>query len=236
MNAQNVGIKTTSPKAPLDVNGTININKEIYLEGTETNIGNAGNTGDLLAGNGTGKTQWRNFNLPAGYGDLILSNSYVGSTSTGTVISGTGNAPTLSVPYTADQGMTTPKAWQQINQITTPFTISKTTNISNIAVQTMVQINTSSTASFACGIFIDDKLKTVRTGNLSGGAGSYILFNVNTSLINQPVGSHTLKFACVERNVPTGTSLAFGQPIDTSNLNNDMAETAYSISVLEPGF
>ncbi len=47
------------------------------------------------------------------------------------------------------------------------------------------------------------------------------------------LGEHTIKFACAERNIPTGTTLNIGKPIITTNLNNEIAKTSSVILVLE---
>lgn len=231
----NVGVNTTKPRTSLDINGTLNVKDEINLGGTDLNSGNAGNRGDLISANGSSNPVWKNFDLPAGYGNsLILNATYLTSAEAGVLFNGTNQSGSLSVPYTEDQDMTTPTAWKEITGVAQTFTVTKLTNSTNISVQTLAQVAGGSRGSFGLGIFIDDKLKFVRAGIVTGGAGSYKTLNINASIPNLAVGSHTFKLAAIERSIPVGSTISVGEPVTTSNLNNRMAATSVSIKVFEP--
>ncbi|UOU99901.1 hypothetical protein MUU74_08090 [Chryseobacterium daecheongense] len=231
----NIGIATTKPRTHLDVNGTMNVKNDIKLGGTDLNSGNSGTFGDLISANGNNNPEWRNFDLPEGYGNsLVLNATYLMSSETGVSFAGTGNSAVLSVPYTQDQGMTTPTAWKEITGIAQTFAITKTISSTNISLQTLAQSNSDVLTSFGCGIYIDDKLKFVRTASITGVAGSYRTLNLNASISNLSIGNHTFRFACVERNISNGITVSIGQPTVTTNLNNKMAATAASIKVYEP--
>lgn len=234
----NVGISTTKPRTNLDVNGTMNVKNDIKLGGTDAAAGGSGTLGDLISANGNNNPQWKNFDLPQGYGNsMILSAMYLNSSETGVALVGeTTTGSPYSVPYNEDQNMTTPTQWQEITGVAQTFTITKITSSTAISVQTVAQSNTANGTSFGCGIFIDDKLKFVRTGTISGAAGSYRTLNLNTSLPNLSVGNHTLKFACVKRNISNPIYIvSVGQPSQgQTNLNNKMAATSATIKVFEP--
>jgi len=231
----NVGINTIKPRTNLDINGTLNIKSEISLGGTELSPGNAGNIGSLISANGSSNPVWKNFDLPAGYGNsLVLNATYLASAETGVLFNGTNQSGSLSVSYTEDQGMTTPAAWKEITGVARTFTVNKTTNSINISVQTLAQVAGGSRGSFGLGIFIDDKLKFVRAGIVTGGASSYKTLNINASIPNLSVGDHTFKLAAIERSIPIGSTISVGEPIITTNLNNRMAATSVSIKVFEP--
>lgn len=233
--AGNVGIATTKPRTTLDVNGTVNVKNEMRLGGTDSNSGTAGNTGDLISANGNNNPIWKNFDLPAGYGNsLVLNATYLISAEAGVLFNGTGQSATLSVPYTEDQGMTTPTTWKEITGVAQTFTVSKATSSTSIAVQTLAQVAGGTRGSFGLGIFIDDKLKFVRTGNVTGGSSSYKTLDINATIANLSVGNHTFKLAAIERNIPVGSTISVGEPVITTNLNNKMAATSVSIKVFEP--
>lgn len=51
-NAQSVGVNTTSPASTLHVNGSIQVDGEIYTGGNDKTLGHAGNIGDFLVSQG----------------------------------------------------------------------------------------------------------------------------------------------------------------------------------------
>ncbi|MGE8431525.1 hypothetical protein [Chryseobacterium joostei] len=231
----NVGIATTKPRTNLDVNGTINVKNDIKLGGTDLNSGNSGNLGDLITANENNNPTWKNYDLPAGYGNsMILKSTYLISSEAGVSFNGTNNANALGVPYVEDQGMTTPTTWKEITGVAQAFAITNATSSTNISVQTLAQSDSNTKTTFGCGIYIDDKLKLARTANISGTSGSYRTLNLNASISNLSLGNHTFRFACVERNINTGITVSIGQPIVIANLSNKMAATAAFIKVYEP--
>lgn len=226
-----VGIGTEKPHTTLDINGTTNVSKEIRFNGTDAKIGTAGKQGDLISGNALNNNFWKNFDLPEGFLEgMVLTGSYVNSTFNGVSFPGTSSSSTLAVPYTKGQAMAS--HWKELSDLNQKIKIVKSVNLVTVSVQTLVQTNNQN-SSFACGIYLDDKLDFVRLGTVNTGAGNYRTLNLNATLLNMDLGEHTIKFACAERNIPTGTTLNIGKPIITTNLNNVMAKTSSVILVLE---
>lgn len=226
-----IGVGTTIPHTDLDINGTTNVSKEIRLNGTDAKIGAAGKQGDLISGNALNNNFWKNFDLPEGFLEgMVLTGSYVNSTFNGVSFPGTSSSSTLAVPYTKGQAMAS--HWKELSDLNQKIKIVKSVNLVTISVQTLVQTSDQN-SSFACGIYLDDKLDFVRLGTVNTGAGNYRTLNLNATLLNMDLGEHTIKFACAERNIPTGTTLNIGKPIITTNLNNEMAKTSSVILVLE---
>ncbi|MDH1604106.1 hypothetical protein [Empedobacter sp. GD03739] len=226
-----VGIGTEKPHTTLDINGTTNVSKEIRFNGTDAKIGTAGKQGDLISGNALNNNFWKNFDLPEGFLEgMVLTGSYANSTFNGVSFPGTSSSSTLAVPYTKGQVMAS--HWKELSDLNQKIKISKSVNLVTISVQTLVQTSDQN-SSFACGIYLDDKLDFVRLGTVNAGVGNYRTLNLNATLSNMALGEHTIKFACAERNIPTGTTLNIGKPIITTNLNNVMAKTSSVILVLE---
>lgn len=228
----NVGVGTTVPRTTLDVNGTMNVNNEINLGGTNSAVGNSGTVGDLISANGIANPTWKKFDLPNGYLDgLVLRASSLKSTTVGASFNGLG---ANGVPYTENQAL--PTDWLEITGVGEPtFSITKATNIVNIFVQTVAQVTgTDATGSFGCGIYIDNQLRFTRTGIVSGASGSYRILTLNASIPNLSIGTHSYKFACAQRNVPTGSVLTIGQSQNTAVLSATMAGTSSSLKILEP--
>ncbi|WP_413533976.1 hypothetical protein [Empedobacter brevis] len=225
-----IGIGTEKPHTSLDINGTTNVSKEIRFNGSDVKIGSAGKQGDLISGNGLNNNYWKNFDLPEGFLDgMVLSGSYVNSTYNGVSFPGTADS-SLPVGYSKNQSMGS--HWKELSDLNQKIKIEKSVNLVTISIQTLIQTNNQN-GSFACGIYVDDKLNFVRLGTVNEGAGNYKILNLNASLPNMGLGEHTIKFACVERTIPTGTTLNIGMPVNTNNLNEEMAKTSSLILVLE---
>lgn len=233
-----VGVATTSPQATLDVNGTTNVNNEINLGGTNTSEGSSGTAGSMISANGLANPQWKNFDLPSGYLDgLVLSAAYIKSATQGVTFIGTNDSEHLSVGYSKDTAK--PSHWKDFPELNQTFKVNKSGNIVNISVQTLAQINSASNSSsllgsYGCGIYIDGALKFVRTGIVTGASGSYRTLNLNASIPDLSVQSHTFQFACAERYIPTTVTLGIGTAVNTVTLSPEMAGTSVTIKVLEP--
>lgn len=226
-----VGIGTDKPHTTLDINGSTNVSKEIRFNGTDLNIGLAGKQGDLISGNSLNNNFWKNFDLPEGFLEgMVLSGSYINSTFNGVSFPGTANSAVLAVKYDKGQEMTS--TWKELSDLNQKIKIAKNVNLVTISIQTLIQTNDQN-GSFACGIYFDDKLNFVRLGTVNTGQGNYKTLNLNATMSNLSLGEHTIKFACVERNIPLGTTLNIGKPIFTTNLNGEMSKSTIVILVLE---
>ncbi len=136
----------------------------------------------------------------------------------------------------------TANPWKQIPNINKNVNIFSPTNNVTINVNGIVQVqnpnNNTTTNSYAVGVFIDDKLTTVRNYIITAPSScTYMDFNIMSTAENLSVGSHNVKVYAILRNntnnsnVPT---LYFGDKISTcTNLSSDMARTIMNIQVSE---
>jgi hypothetical protein len=237
VNAQ-VGINTPTPTNILDVNGDINVRQEVRTGGTDLLKGSAGAAGSILHNNtDLGANDWKTIKIADGQGSMSLFSVNTMSDKTG--ISFTGNNGSTSA-YTEGESISTlvsnePK-WVALPEIDYAFIVTSANNKATFSFQTTVQKTGTSSASFACGIFIDNQLRAVRTDVLLGDSGTYKIFNLNATLANLAVNTNTkysVKVACSKRAI-TGTTLGIGRAVNTTFLNSDMSQSVLSVSVLQP--
>ncbi|REC48957.1 hypothetical protein [Chryseobacterium pennipullorum] len=226
-----VGIKTTTPVNTLDVNGDISIRKEIRTGGTDLVKGSAGNPGDILHNNSTiAANDWKTIKIADGLGSMSLFSMNTIADQTGVSFSASGSP----VPYYEDDALT--GNWTALPNATDTFSVTNNNNKVTFSFQTTAQKvnNGTASASFACGIFVDSKLKAVRTDVLLGESGAYKIFNLNATLTNlPPKNNYVVKVACINRTL-NSTTLGIGRPVDGTFLSNDMAQSVLTTNVLQP--
>ncbi|GEN68935.1 MULTISPECIES: hypothetical protein [Chryseobacterium] len=231
MNAQ-VGIDTPNPTNKLDVNGDLNVRKELRTGGTDLLKGSAGTSGDIFHNNSTMATNdWKAIKIADGQGSMSVFSINTVADQTGVSFSSSGSA----VPY--NEGDPLAGDWTVLPTALDNFSVTNGNNKVTFSFQTTVQKTAKGSASFACGIFVDDRLRAVRTDVLLGGAGAYKIFNLNATLSNlTPKNKYVVKVACIKRTL-SGTPipvLGIGRAVDTAVLNNDMAQSVLTTSVLQP--
>ncbi|NIF05519.1 hypothetical protein F3J23_08700 [Chryseobacterium sp. Tr-659] len=228
-NAQ-VGINTSAPTNTLDVNGDLNLRKELRTGGTDLLKGSAGNAGDIFHNNSElTVNDWKGIKIADGQGSMSLFSMNTVADKTGVSFT-TPNGQTL--PY--NDGEALAGNWTVLPEAVDTFSITNAVNKVTFSFQTTVQKTGTSSGSFACGVFVDDKLRAVRTDVLLGETGAYKIFNLNATLANlTPKNKYSVKVACIKRAV-TGITLGIGRAIDTNNLNSDMSQSVLTTSVLQP--
>ncbi|UKB84282.1 hypothetical protein LF887_01120 [Chryseobacterium sp. MEBOG06] len=225
-----VGINTPSPTNMLDVNGDLNINKELRTGGTDVLKGSAGTAGDILHNNSTlTANDWKTIKIADGQGSMSVFSINTVADNTGITFSGNNG---LTNPYSDGEALGT--NWTVLPQATDSFSVTNGTNKATFSFQTTVQKTGTNSATFACGIFIDNKLRAVRTDVLLGDTGAYKIFNLNATLTNlNPQNKYTVKVACTKRAI-SGTTLGIGRAVDATYLNSDMSQSVLTTSVLQP--
>jgi len=227
-----VGINTSSPVNMLDVNGDLSVRKEIRTGGTNLLKGSAGEAGTMLHNNtDLAANDWKSVKIADGQGSMAMFSMNSVSDKTGAVFNN-GNGSTA--PYS--EGDALGSTWIVLAGNTDTFSITNMTNKVVFSFQTTAQKtgNTTSSSGFACGIFVDNTLRAVRTDVLLGAEGTYKIFNLNATLTNlMPKNNYSVKVACTKRNLNSGT-LGVGTAVNTTFLNSEMSQSVLTTSVLQP--
>lgn len=228
MSAQ-VGINTPNPVNMLDINGDLNIRKELRTGGTDALKGSAGMPGDILHNNSDmDANDWKSIKIADGQGSMSVFSINTVADQTGVSFSGQNGD---SVPYYEGNSI---NGWSVLPGTTDTFSITNSVNKVTFSFQTTVQKSGANSASFACGVFVDDKLRAVRTDVLLGESGAYKIFNLNATLANlTPKNKYTVKVACIKRAISSNT-LGIGRAVNTTYLNSDMSQSVLTTSVLQP--
>ncbi|MBL1221959.1 hypothetical protein JET18_13985 [Chryseobacterium sp. L7] len=230
-NAQ-VGVNTANPVNMLDVNGDLSVRKEIRTGGTNLLRGSAGAAGTILHNNAEMNTNdWKSVKIADGQGSMSVFSLNTVSDQTGAIFT-TPNG--LTEPYT--EGTTISSAWTVLPGTNDTFSITNSSNKVAFTFQTTAQKtgNSNNSSGFACGIFVDNALRAVRTDVVLGSEGSYKIFNLNATLTNlNPKNNYAVKVACTKRNLNSG-KLGIGTAVNATFLNNEMSQSVLTTSVLQP--
>ncbi|PTT21939.1 hypothetical protein DBR28_20020 [Chryseobacterium sp. HMWF028] len=228
--AAQVGINTPTPTNMLDVNGDLNIRKELRTGGTDVLRGSGGTAGDILHNNTDLNTNdWKAIKIADGQGSMSVFSINTVSDKTGVSFSGNNGSTN---PYSDGAPLTTD--WSVLTGTIDSFSVTSQINKATFSFQTTVQKTGSNSASFACGVFVDDVLKAVRTEVLLGDPGVYKIFNLNATLTNiTPKNDYKVKVACTKRAI-SGSTLGVGMAVNTTFLNSDMSQSVLTTSILQP--
>lgn len=232
LSSAQVGIKTANPVNMLDINGDMNLRGELRVAGSNSIASVVGpantiyhNNSDLIA------NDWKSIKIADGQGSNSLSFMNTVIDRQGVKFSGSNG---VIAPYV--ENTTLDNSWTVIPGAVDTFMVTNTTNKVVFSLQTIVQKSTNGnlSISFACGIFVDNKLRAVRSDVIVGGDGTNKIFNLNATLANlTPKPSYSVKAACAKRNLNSGT-LGIGTAVNTTYLNADMAQTVLTTSVIQP--
>lgn len=230
-NAQ-VGINTAAPVGTLDINGDLNVRNELRIGGTNTVKGDAGAAGTIFHHNADlNINDWKRIKVADGQGSMSIFFINTLTDQAGATFSGSNGSVT---PYVENSVID--NTWTVLSGTQGTFSISKPTNKVVFTFQTTAQKNGNgnSSSGFACGIFLDDQLKAVRTDVVLGTDGSYKIFNLNATLTDiVPKNNYSVKVACTKRNLNSGT-LGIGTPVNLTFLNTAMAHSVFTTSILQP--
>ncbi|WP_353103052.1 hypothetical protein [Myroides odoratus] len=244
-NAQ-IGINVSEPLANLHVNGNIQITKDIRFGGDSSVAGNAGNQGQFLMSNGENiAPQWTTLNIPiVPAGSFSMTNSYVMIDKIGVNL----NEGAEKRKYELDEyidivNINDPyAAWHILTELNHFITIQSSSNKVNFTLQTMAHLSdkvSSPTAipefSYAIGVFVDRKLKSVKPFNILG-KKNFDVVTLIATVENLTIGDHQIEIAVIPRRKDsyyTG-NLAIGRPNDESdNISPFMSYSSLKTDVFE---
>lgn len=250
--AQKVGINTNTPQATLDVNGVIQVRKEIRLGGQAGTTGNPGSTGQAFVSQGTGKSPiWSPVGLDVSLG-FGITQSVVLTDSVGVLY--TKEISSLTAEYLENSELSTAAGWTELEKLRSEIKPTKANNRVVVTLQTIAQTANSTflaDAEVAIGIFVDGKLKSVRHIHVGGSSMTFTVGTLFDSFENLPVKenneSYTIQVAFANRynklqskTNSTGTPSAKDYYImvgkstsDVSNTSNRMNMTSLKLELYE---
>lgn len=243
LNAQ-VGVNTSTPRSDLDIQGPLTIRGHIRTAGTDQVKGSTGRNTNLLVSNGNGNApEWKSLRIPVIKPNrfyLLFADSYSDRS---------GVRPTTvtgKTAYTYD--MTLPSNWSTITGLTKDFTVTNSSSKVFFLYEAVVHSNSATQyqgIDFACGIFVDNRLKGVRVADLHNPTSTQYPFNtftlVATTQTPLSVGTHQVKVACTRRENYAANSNTSAAAIgigtnasnNTTNVNNFMAQSSLRVEVFE---
>ncbi|WP_160137075.1 hypothetical protein [Chryseobacterium sp. c4a] len=244
-----VGINTESPKATLDVNGDLNLRDKIAVLDTNDNTLSLGNNDQILVSQGEGYPPiWKTLRIPEYEPNkfyLIFNNSF--SDKTGVQFSywdqppssGTSKAAAF-VKGTDFSNLTT---FRKIDKLSQKIQIFSTESKAYFQFETVVQADfgpngaTDTSIDYACGIFVDDKLISLRQNNLKASSAQFPFLTHNQigAVTNLSKGEHTVSVACSRlASYGNSTNRTLGIGINTNdNINEFIAQSSLKVDVYE---
>ncbi|KMQ68263.1 hypothetical protein ACM39_10520 [Chryseobacterium sp. FH2] len=243
-----VGIKTDTPKAKLDVNGDANFRGKIALLTIGDNKLNEGTNGQILVSQGEGNPPaWKTLRIPEYEPNnfyLIFNNSFSDKTgikftnSEESAITNRSTAFTKNVTYNSLNG------FKKITGLSSqPIHVYSTESKTYFQFETVIQANfgavgtTDASIDYACGIFVDDKLVNLRQGNIkaSNFTDPFLTHNQIGIIENLAKGTHTISVACSRlKSYNTGTGIQLAIGINTSsNIDSFISQSSLKVDVYE---
>lgn len=243
-----VGINTESPKAKLDINGDLNLRDKIAVLDVTDNTLSLGNNDQLLVSQGEGyPPTWKTLRIPEYEPNkfyLIFNNSF--SDKQGIMFSYAEQPSTTTskaATFTKGADFSSLSGFKKINGLTKTISVFSTESKSYFQFETVVQANfgangtTDTSIDYACGIFVDDKLVSLRQSNLKASSAQYPFLTHNQIgfVSNLSKGDHTVSVGCsrlASYGNSTNRTLAIG--INTNNNINDfIAQSSLKVDVYE---
>ncbi|WP_292009374.1 hypothetical protein [Chryseobacterium sp.] len=242
-----VGIKTGSPKAWLDVNGDLNLRGKLMVLNYSDGGLSEGTNDQILVSQGEGYPPvWRTLRIPEYEPNkfyLIYNNSF--SDKTGITFNNREESITTSrtALFTKGNTFSNFSRFKKIPSLSQPINIYSTESKTYIQFETVVQANfdaagsTDTSIDYACGIFIDDRLISLRQRNLkaTSGASSFITHNQVGIVENLSKGQHAVSVACARmKSYNTATDSLLGIGINVgNNINSFITQSSIKVDVYE---
>ncbi|MDR6405383.1 MULTISPECIES: hypothetical protein [Chryseobacterium] len=242
-----VGIKTESPKATLDVNGDTNLRGKLAVLDVTNNTLSEGTDTQILVSQGEDyPPTWKTLRIPEYEPNkfyLIFNNSFSDNTGISFTSSEEPGITSRAATFTKNSAYSTFSKFKKIAGLSQTVNIFSTVSKAYFQFETVVHANfapagtTDTSIDYACGIFIDDKLINMRQGNLraSSASNTFVIHNQIGLVENLSKGAHTVSVACSRLdsyNVATGSVLGIGRAV-ASNIDSFIAQSSLKVDVYE---
>lgn len=242
-----IGIKTDTPKARLDVNGDTTFRSKLVLLNPTDGLLYEGTNDQVLVSQGAGlPPMWKSLKIPEYENNkfyLIYNNSF--SDKTGIKFSSSENSAINSraTMLTKNRAFSELNGFKKIPGLTQEINVYSSESKTYFQFETVVQANmgnagnTDSSIDYACGIFIDDKLVNVRQGNLKdiNSTNPFLTHNQIGVIANLGKGPHEVSVACSRlKSYNTGSGIQLSVGINTSdNIDSFIAQSSLKVDVYE---
>jgi len=246
--AAQVGIKTESPKAKLDVNGDVNFRNKIAVLNATDNSLFQGNNDQILVSQGEGYAPiWKSLRIPEYEPNkfyLIYNNSFsdkLGVSFTSSDDSTVGFS-SRGTTFTKGKNLSSLPNFKKIAGLSKQISVFSTQSKAYFQFETVVQADfgvagtTDTSIDYACGIFVDNKLINLRQRNLKAIASMYpFLTHTQIGVVdNLSQGNHTVDVACTRLGSYGASSNKLTIGINVySNINDFIAQSSLKVDVYE---
>jgi hypothetical protein len=243
-----VGIKTDTPKAKLDVNGDVNFRNKIAVLNATDNSVFLGNNDQLLVSQGEGYAPiWKSLRIPEYEPNkfyLIYNNSFsdkLGISFTSADDSTIGFS-SRGATLTKGKDLNSLPNFKRIAGLSKQISVFSSQSKAYFQFETVVQADfgaagtTDTSIDYACGIFVDNKLVNLRQRNLKAITSSYpFLTHTQIGIVdNLSQGNHTVDVACTRLGSygASNNKLTIGINV-FSNINDFIAQSSLKVDVYE---
>ncbi|WP_312902780.1 hypothetical protein [Chryseobacterium taichungense] len=244
-----IGIKTASPKAILDVNGDMNLRGKLSVLNTTDNTIFGGTNDQILVSQGEGYPPvWKSLRIPDYEQNkffLIYNNSF---SDTQGVIFNSNEEPatptalsTLSSLFVKNTSFSSLDTFKKIPSLSQQFEAYSAQSKVYFQFETVVQGtfdangNPDSSIDYACGVFIDEKLANIRLRNIkaSSATNTFITHNQIGMAQNLSKGTHTISVGCKRlKSYNTNATLGIGTYVH-NNINSFITQSFLRVDVYE---
>ncbi|REC80240.1 hypothetical protein DRF60_00555 [Chryseobacterium elymi] len=242
-----VGIKTDSPKAKLDINGDMNLRNKIVVLNVTDNTLSQGNNDQILVSQGEGYPPiWKSLRIPEYEPNkfyLIFNNSFSDRTGVKFTNSEQSSITAKNTVFIKGADISSLPGFKKITGLSQPINVFSTESKTYFQFETVVQANLPVNGTpdisidYACGIFVDNKLVNLRQRNLkaSSAGSTFITHNQIGIVTNLSKGQHDVSVACSRLGsyrTASDVVLAIGINADT-NINSFITQSSLKVDVYE---
>lgn len=242
-----IGIKTDTPKARLDVNGDTTLRGKLAVLNTTDGSLYEGSNDEVLVSRGPGlPPTWKALKIPeyeANKFYLIFNNSFSDKEGVKFTSSENSTITSRSTRLTKNRLFSQLPGFKKIPGLSQTINVYSTESKTYFQFETVVQTNmpsvgaTDSSIDYACGIFVDERLVSLRQGNLKAinSTNPFLTHNQIGVMANLTKGSHTVSVGCSRlQSYNTDDTIELAIGINTSsNIDSFISQSSLKVDVYE---